>query len=359
MTVAPKSAQEQRIAAIDELRGVAFLAVLASHIGLVYGLDSTFAYGLALPAFGVGVDLFFLISGYVVAQSFERLTIQANGDRKLATAAFWLRRAIRIALPAWAIVIAIAAVRHIIDPVPRSDDLIAASTFVANFYWAACSTSTLPCPDQLVAGHFWSLALEMQFYLLAPFLLSALPRFAWPMGFLIIFVGVVTPRPVGGWLWSIRPEAFLFGIVLQQRAPALPAMSLALGVYWLTVAAIFERIAQRGLSGLALTVVATIFAFVLAGRLRGGADPSRAAVLLRAVGRGSFAAYLIHLPVLAAVRDFTLPHFGPDLSMVVAAIAICISSLAADILLVRPCAHWSRSLSNFIIITNCVSREAG
>ena len=358
MTVAFKATEEHRVGAIDELRGLAFLAVLASHVGLAYGLDSSFAYDLALPAFGVGVDLFFVISGYVVAQSFERLTVQANGDWRLATASFWIRRAIRIALPAWAILIAIAAIRHVIVPIPRNDDLIAASTFVANFYWAACSTSALPCPDELVAGHFWSLALEMQFYLLAPVLLSAPRRFVWPAGVLIIIVGAVIPRPVGGWLWSIRPEGFLLGLVLRQKSPALPPMSLALAIYWLAVAAIFERITQRGLSGVSLTIVAIIFAVVLAGRLNGRAASGRTAGLLRSIGRASYAAYLVHLPVLTAVRDLSLPQLGPSLSMALAALAICVFSVAADIFIVRPTARLSRSVSNFIIIKNCVSSEA-
>jgi peptidoglycan/LPS O-acetylase OafA/YrhL len=358
MIAASTPAGEIRIAAIDELRGLAFLAVLASHFGLGYGLDSCFAYALALPAFGVGVDLFFLISGYVAAQSFERLMVQAGGKRKLAAAAFWLRRCIRIVLPAWAIVFAIATARHLICPLQTNDDLIAASTFVANFYWAACPDGALPCPNQLVAGHFWSLALEMQFFLVAPFLLSAPRRIALPVSLLIFIFGVIMPRPVGGWLWSIRPEGFLLGIALRQKPPALPAMSLTLALYWLAIAAVFERIAQRGLSGLGLTIVAIIFAFVLAGRLSGRRAPTSAATLLRVIGRNSYAAYLVHLPVLTAVRDLTLLQLGPGLSMAAAAMAICALSYVTDILIVRPTARWSRRVSNFLIIKKCTPTGA-
>lgn len=339
-----------RIAVIDELRGLAFLAVLASHFGLAYGLDSTIAYGLALPAFGVGVDLFFVISGYVVAQSFERLMVQAHGDRKLATAVFWVRRGIRIALPAWAVLIAIAFVRHLIGSGRTDDDLITAATFVANFYWASCSSQGLPCPDQMVSGHFWSLALDMQFYLVAPLLLIAWRRIGFPIGFLILAFGIVTPRPVGGWLWSLRPEGFLLGVALGRQPPALPATSLSLAVYWVAVAAVFERIAQRGFSGTGLTIAAIIFAFLLASRLRGRPAPGHAAALLRSIGRGSYAAYLVHLPVLAAMRDLTLAPLGPALSMVAAVLVIGALSMIAEIFIARPAANLSRRVSNLFFM---------
>jgi uncharacterized membrane protein len=56
----------ERIGTIDELRGLALVMVVLSHVGLVYGLETGLAYGLALPAFGVGIDLFLVISGFVI-----------------------------------------------------------------------------------------------------------------------------------------------------------------------------------------------------------------------------------------------------------------------------------------------------
>jgi peptidoglycan/LPS O-acetylase OafA/YrhL len=357
MTETTLATGESRIAAIDELRGLAFLAVLASHFGLAYGLDAPFAYGLALPAFGVGVDLFFVISGFVIAQSFGRIMVQAQDDWKLATIAFWLRRGIRIALPAWAILIAIAFVRHSTGSARTDIDLVTAATFVANFFWASCSSNGLPCPDQMVSGHFWSLALEMQFYLAAPLLLIAPRRIAVPIGLLILIFGIVASRPVGGWLWSIRPEGFLLGLALGRQPPALPAISLSLAVYWVAVVAVFERIAQRGFSGTGLTTVAIIFAFVLTSRLRGRPTPGHAATLLRSIGRSSYAAYLVHLPVLTAMRDLTLAPLGPARSMVAAVVVVCALSMIAEIFIVRPAANISRQVSHFFIITNCATSE--
>lgn len=355
MTTAPG---ESRIAAIDELRGLAFLAVLASHFGLAYGLDSSFAYGLALPAFGVGVDLFFVIAGFFAAQNFQQLTIQAGGDWRLATIAFWVRRAIRIALPAWAALISIAFVRHWFGGNNTDDaDLVTAAAFVANFHWASCAGQDLPCPELMVSGHFWSLALEMQFYLAAPLMLSLPRRVSIPIGVLILIFGVMASRPIGGYLWSIRPEGFLFGMALGRLRPALPVIGLLQAVYWLFVAAIFERIAQRGLSGVSLTIVAIIFAFVLACRLGGKPAFGHAAALLRRIGRGSYAAYLVHLPILTAFHDLTIVSFGPTLSMTAAIATICAVTIITEFCVVRPSANLSRRASDLIIIINCTLSE--
>ena len=350
---------ETRIAAIDELRGLAFLAVLASHLGLIYGLDSTLAYALALPAFGVGVDLFFVIAGFCAARSFQVLAIQTNGNWKVAAGAFWLRRGIRIVPPAWVVLIAIAFIRHwLVRDHPSNADLITAASFAANFHWAFCSINNLPCPGQMLSGHFWSLALEMQFYLIAPLLLITPRRIAFPIGVLFLIFGVTTPRPVGGLLWSVRPEGFLLGLALGRARPTLPRIALAHAVYWLFVAAIFERIAQRGFFGASLTIVAIVFAFVLAGRLGGEPASGNIAALLRWIGRGSYAAYLVHLPALAATRDLTLALLGPTLSMTTALLAIYALSIIVEIVIVRPAADFGRRASNLFIIINCESLEA-
>ena len=97
----------RRIGAIDELRGLAVLAVVCSHVGLVYGLDSPLAFGLAGPALGVGVDLFFVLSGYVIWQNLAAMRAKAGGDAVAGALAFWLRRFSRVALPAWATLAAI------------------------------------------------------------------------------------------------------------------------------------------------------------------------------------------------------------------------------------------------------------
>src|ERR1019366_5290677 len=102
---------ERRLIALDELRGLAISAVIISHVALVYRDDSMIAFGLAMPALGVGVDLFFVVSGFVVFENATRMIARAQQNVRGGGGAFWSRRAIRIALPAWATVAAIGAMQ--------------------------------------------------------------------------------------------------------------------------------------------------------------------------------------------------------------------------------------------------------
>ena len=130
---------QARISALDELRGLAILAVVASHTGLVFGPDLAAARAFNVPALGVGVDLFFVISGFAAAESARRLRREAHGAFWRGAVAFWGRRVLRIGLPAWAVVVLIAVSQALgISLGETADDLKAAAGFYANFYWAPC-----------------------------------------------------------------------------------------------------------------------------------------------------------------------------------------------------------------------------
>jgi peptidoglycan/LPS O-acetylase OafA/YrhL len=101
----------ERIGVIDELRGLALVMVVLSHVGLVYGLETDIAYSLALPAFGVGVDLFLVISGFVIYRHLLAMSVKAGGNALLGAQAFWVRRLVRIAAPAAGTLAVVGAVR--------------------------------------------------------------------------------------------------------------------------------------------------------------------------------------------------------------------------------------------------------
>ena len=70
-----------RIVQLDELRALAIAAVVLSHIAMAFGSRSRTAYWLNLPDLAVGVDLFFAISGFVIAVSLRQMVDAAEGDR--------------------------------------------------------------------------------------------------------------------------------------------------------------------------------------------------------------------------------------------------------------------------------------
>lgn len=141
------------------LRGIAVLLVVLFHAGL-----SQLSGGF------VGVDVFFVISGFVITGVLLRERAKTNGTSLLG---FYARRARRI-LPAATVVIIVTVLisyrwlGFIAGNQVAQDDK-AAALFFANFHFISMSTnyftSRLP-PSPL--QHYWSLSVEEQFYLLYP-----------------------------------------------------------------------------------------------------------------------------------------------------------------------------------------------
>ena len=69
---------KERIDTLDELRALAIGAVMLSHFALAFGSQSIVAFWLNLPDLSVGVDLFFVISGFLIFQNLADLTETAS-----------------------------------------------------------------------------------------------------------------------------------------------------------------------------------------------------------------------------------------------------------------------------------------
>src|SRR3954447_13974309 len=149
---------------IQGLRAVAVLTVIAAHAGVPF-----------LRGGFVGVDVFFVISGYLIAGLLYREVLLTG---RLSIGAFWARRARRI-LPAATLVTVVTVLlslawMSLVDAREVVVDALWASAFAANIhfaqqgvdYFSAVETGS-PSPLQ----HYWSLAVEEQFYVLWPLLL--------------------------------------------------------------------------------------------------------------------------------------------------------------------------------------------
>lgn len=145
--------------ALDGLRGVAVLGVLAFHGGVSW-----------LPGGFLGVDTFFVLSGFLITSLLVR-EWQSNG--RIALGAFWARRARRLLPALFALVLAVVTIAPFVMP-PGSypglrGDAISTLLYVANWH-AVLSGATYFAqaapPSPLT--HTWSLAIEEQFYLLWP-----------------------------------------------------------------------------------------------------------------------------------------------------------------------------------------------
>jgi peptidoglycan/LPS O-acetylase OafA/YrhL len=335
---------EKRDARLDELRGLAICAVFAFHAALVFQNDLALARVLSLPALGVGVDLFFVISGYLVVERAAR-AVAKGGGFWCGAAAFWAGRVIRIGVPTWVTIAALylGARLGALEGV-RGEDLVAGAGFFANFYWAPCFDGRDGCGDPLLSSHFWSLASEMQFYALAPFIATLERRSVWLIALAALATGAMLSRPWGGFWWAFRPDALLVGVVVgmetRGRADWLnwaPKISIGLASYWLLVAAVLARVLSIGGMGVGPVGIAAIFGAVVAGRRSAGDARQRVeASLLRWLGERSFSIYLVHLPILSSLRAALLDHAPAGVVAALAALGAMLAALCLEGLVTRP-----------------------
>ncbi|OCC08568.1 acyltransferase [Streptomyces sp. PTY087I2] len=153
------------IKALDGLRGLAILGVLLFHAGR---FDGGF----------LGVDLFFVLSGFLITG----LLLKEAGtqDGRIRLVAFWGRRARRLT-PALAVMITgvlLLVWQFGTSPLRQQalDDAPWAVANLANWHFIAEQAAYWQSSDSQVFGHLWSISVEEQFYLVWPLLIAVLAR---------------------------------------------------------------------------------------------------------------------------------------------------------------------------------------
>jgi peptidoglycan/LPS O-acetylase OafA/YrhL len=237
---------------IQGLRAVAVVAVILYHARI-----APFTGGY------VGVDVFFVISGFVITGYLLRREEQ---DRRISMPAFYANRARRI-IPAASLVIVVTVIAtyHFLGVTKgnqTADYGLWSSVFLSDFHAIAVGTSYFGAViDASPLQHFWSLAVEEQFYLVFPLLfvlagaLMAPRRFRRGLAALLV-VAVVTSFLLGTLQTSSSP-------VVAYFSPFTRAWELALGAVLALGIARWERIPQAmaaviGWVGLGVIVVITV-----------------------------------------------------------------------------------------------------
>jgi peptidoglycan/LPS O-acetylase OafA/YrhL len=276
--------------AIDGLRAIAVLAVVAYHVGLG-------------GAGYIGVDIFFVISGYLITCLLR--DEKAERDR-IDFMAFYARRARRI-LPALIVVVVavVAASAMLLSPngAQQAVDTSAAASllFVGNLFFQTHSGGYFDAAsDQMPLLHLWSLGVEEQFYLVWPLLVSVLPRKRF------ILIGLGSFALAEFWV-AMDPQAAFYqmparawelaagaAVALWRFKVPRGATSLALAV---VLAACVVPIPHHPGAGALPAVLGT--ALLLAG-VQAGAEPRLLTIRpIVFVGLTSYSLYLWHWPLLA------------------------------------------------------------
>ena len=147
---------------IQALRALAILLVVVNHV-----------WPTRLTGGYVGVDVFFVISGFLIT---GHLTSEIARTGKVRLARFYARRIRRLLPAAFAALAGAAVLVFVFLPYPRWErngwEILASATYVENWFLSAMSVNYSALNDAASAAqHFWSLSVEEQFYLVWPWLL--------------------------------------------------------------------------------------------------------------------------------------------------------------------------------------------
>ncbi len=159
----PQDSRFPYLPGIDALRALAVLAVFLYHARVGW-----------MPGGFLGVDVFFVISGYLITSLLLR---EFRRDGHLQLGRFWLRRARRL-LPAVGVFIAVTMIAAAILEPDRIDqlrgDAIASLAYVANWHFVLAHQSYFEQFQRpSLFTHLWSLSVEEQFYLFWPLAFAA------------------------------------------------------------------------------------------------------------------------------------------------------------------------------------------
>lgn len=312
-----------KILDVEVLRAFAILYTLLAHFRHAYESEPAWISRMdARVQFHGGVDLFFVISGFVISKN---LIPMSRGAASLAEKAafvfrFWVRRVFRLWPSSWLWAVVGLGIVALTDRGafwPNLYDVAAALLQVYNYHAYSCAQGAGIC-SHLAVGVYWSLSLEEQFYVVLPLLLVATGRRAkWALA--ALFVLAVPAHLLEPGLGAFfRWEAFCAGVLLgwayandEVREAARVHLVDALGpltrvAAWGLLLAI-PLIGTGALGRLAYTLSAAAAAGLVAlAAFDRGLLGDRGIVrrVLVWIGARSYSIYLIHGAVFLVFRHF-------------------------------------------------------
>ena len=353
---------------IDGLRAIAVLSVVFFHAGL--GVSGGYA----------GVDVFFVISGFLITS----LILRDLDGGSFSIVEFWERRARRI-FPALAVVVIATLIAGWFLMLPFGlqvigQSAVALTVFASNIQFWRTSGYFDPAAEENPLLHTWSLSVEEQFYFIVPLLLCLVfaLRFQRRLG-LILGVGVVASFLVSVYWVDRDPKGAFY--LLPSRAWELGAGSLLVLVRPVSNSALRELMAWLGLASVlyacffydantafpgfaAIIPVMGAALLIWAGITRDDGDESKPTLVQRVletkvlvgIGLISYSFYLWHWPFFAFHR-YLFPD-SPSIPLAIGYIVLALLiSMASLKYIERPFRErrWAQSRNKVFLSTGLVS----
>jgi peptidoglycan/LPS O-acetylase OafA/YrhL len=352
---------------LDAWRGISVLLVVLYHL-VEYRFEPLFRPdsdgGLSPPPFSVdgiahwlkheavreleyagplGVQIFFVISGYIITTLLLR-EYKRNG--RISLAAFYVRRAFRILPPLWLMLGATFIFASLGYIIVDNKSFLFAGSFLCNMQPGSCSWFT---------GHTWSLATEEQFYLVWPLLLTMIGcRAVAPVALALCLLFIVADQAALltiSWLHNALSGACIAAGALYASSEtfrSLISRAANLPVILLAVVLLFgEPFLQHFFHGLpkvenALTPFLIVFVIFSCFRFRASLESRTDVRVLSAIGLASYGLYLWQQMFLGKTSFYlrsSILNYAP-----VCALVVVLSYYLVEMPFVRVGAQLSRKL---------------
>jgi peptidoglycan/LPS O-acetylase OafA/YrhL len=308
---------------IDGLRAVSVVAVILFHAGL------------ACPGGYVGVDVFFVISGFLITG----LIVKDLEKGRFSLVDFWLRRARRILPAVFVVTLATLGLGYwLLMPyhlMQMAKSAIAQSFFASNFFFWRDRNYFNQESEWKPLLHTWSLSVEEQFYLLLPFFLYLIYRLnkrwmfaavlAVASASLLLSCRTITASPAATFYllptraWELLAGSLLVGLNRRAFSPIVSELISIVG-FLLIMTSIFAY--DRSTTFPGISAIAPVFGTMLVLYANESHATTIGRLLSRPtfvfIGKISFSLYLWHWPLLSIARY----AFDGQLSMQAIAIVL-------------------------------------
>lgn len=346
-------AESDELLHLDALRFVAAVGVVIYHLSEVFAVAPLTTVGRLTGSLNLFVDLFFIISGFVISWVYgDRIVTATDYGR------FLQKRLARIGPLHWLLLAGFVALAWLSSAISRDARPLSLACFWPNVFFlhamGVCSALSFNYPS-------WSISAEMLMYVLFPIYLAVTRD--WRRGLFVVLASAIALtawaawagfRPWWDWTYDFGAlravPAFLFGVVLYRVRAALARLPAAGWLVWIALGAFFCAAAFGASKGVVLLPL-----IYLLGGVAVAADLQGSTAFVRRLGPSgqmTYSVYMWHAFLLAIITSSSVQNLlgnpqGPWFQIVVSGFMLLLIPISYISLFgfERPARRWLGGLA--------------